>query len=248
MAGEVLQNEILLPREKLLFNGPQSLSTEELLAILIRTGAKDINVMEVSRLLYNSHYNSLYSLRQSTLEKINSVKGMGNVKAITIMAALELGVRFYKEITSTRKKIKSPFDIFDACRDMVFLETEVVRTVCLDSKSNILNVENTTSGISNASLIHPREIFRKAIVCSSVSVAVVHNHPSGDPTPSSQDREVTEKLIEAGELLGIKLIDHIIIGKGCYYSFTLEKEFRGGELSYGEKSGSGKIAETESCN
>ncbi len=247
-SGEVFLKKELLPREKLLLYGAHSLETEELLAILIRTGTKNSSVLKVSNELFESHCRSLYSIRQSSMNRLSSIKGMGDVKAVTIKAALELGVRFYKEITQTRKKVKSPHDIFEVSRDMTFSDTEIVRTICLDSKSNILNVEDTTSGTTNASLIHPREVYRMAIVHSATSIAVVHNHPSGDPTPSVQDRDVTKNLIEAGEILGIKLIDHVIIGKGCFFSFTLEKEFQGVDLTYGEESGSGKIAEIESCD
>jgi len=250
---EILSHEGLIrsgPREKLIKYGPQTLSVPELIAILLRTGTQECSVVKLSEKLYRDFNSSLYEFQCASFESLNKVKGIGEVKSVTIKAALELGIRFYNELSKQQKQVKIPSDLFRLCRDMSFLDVEFVRLVCLDSKSKVINVEDITKGISNASLIHPREIFRSAITHSAVSIAVVHNHPSGDPTPSKQDIAITKKITQSGEIIGIKMIDHVIIGKGKFYSFALQREIDGMETQDGDMSGRqsriGKIAENES--
>ena len=219
---------MIMPREKLLKYGAGKLRVDELIAILLRTGSAQMNVLKVSEMLYSGMDNSLYKLQQAPLESIKKVKGLGEVKAITLKASLELGVRLYQELIVEKNKIKKPSDIFKMCLDMSFLNQETVRIICVDSKSNVISVEDITKGTANASLIHPREVFKPVISNSAVSFAVVHNHPSGDPSPSEADREITGRLKDCSKIMGIDIIDHVIIGKGKYYSFTLKKELHGG--------------------
>ncbi|MFP4461235.1 MAG: RadC family protein, partial [Thermotogota bacterium] len=187
---------------------------------------------------------SLYKLQQAPLESIKNVRGLGEVKAVTLKASLELGVRLYQELVVEKKVIKKPSDIFRMCLDMSFLNQETVRIISVDSKSKVISVEDITKGTANASLIHPREVFKPVISNSAISFAVVHNHPSGDPTPSEADREITGRLKDCSKIMGIDIIDHIIIGKGKYYSFTLKKELHGGvSEDAGQQSGLRQIAE-----
>jgi len=235
---------MIMPREKLLKYGAGSLNVDELIAILLRTGSSQMNVLKLSEQLYASMDQSLYRLQQAPLEDMKKIKGMGQVKAITLKASLELGVRLYRELVLEKRKIKKPSDIFKMCLDMSFFDQETVRIISVDSKSNVLSVEDITKGTANASLIHPREVFKPVISNAAVSFAVVHNHPSGDPTPSEADRGITGRLKDCSKIMGIDIIDHIIIGKGRFYSFTLNKELYGGGLEdAGQQTGFRQIAE-----
>lgn len=237
---------MMMPREKLLKYGASTLKPEELIAILIRTGTAHMNVMRVAQTLYSQMDSSLYRLQQSPIDYIKRVKGLGEVKAITLKASLELGVRLYQELTIQREQIKKPSDIFEMCKDMSFLNQEVVRVISIDSKSTVLSVEDITKGTANASLIHPREVFKPVISNSAISFALVHNHPSGDPSPSEADKDITRRLKKCSGIIGIDLIDHLIIGKGRFYSFTLQKELQGGVFDDDRQEfGIRKIAETE---
>ncbi|HPE68774.1 MAG TPA: DNA repair protein RadC [Thermotogota bacterium] len=235
----------LLPREKLMELGSGALTEAELVAILLRTGSQSLPVLQLSAALLDHFGHSLVALYRSPPEEVKGLCGMGSVKAITLKAALELGVRFYRELLQKKDQVDSPKDIYELCIEMCFQEQETVRVISLDSKSHVIAMDDITRGISNASLIHPREVFKKAIWHSAVSIALVHNHPSGDPFPSFQDRDVTEKMKSAGELLGIQLVDHVIVGKGSFYSFTLQKVLEGGILDAGSEPGSREIAETQ---
>jgi len=240
---------MIMPREKLLKYGANSLRVDELIAILLRTGTSQMNVLKVSESLYSQMDYSLYKLQQSPLESIKQIKGLGEVKAITLKASLELGVRLYQELVVETKQVKKPSDIFRMCMDMSFLNQETVRVICVDSKSNVIAVEDITKGTVNASLIHPREVFKPVISNSAVSFAVVHNHPSGDPAPSDADRDITARLKDCSRIIGIDIIDHVIIGKGRYYSFTLNKELHGGvSEDVRQESGIRQIAETQDGN
>jgi len=235
----------MLPREKLLKLGPAQLTESELIAILLRTGTKGQNVVDVSLQLYEEMGNSLYSLHQSSFERIKKINGLGEVKAVTLKAALELGMRLHRELI-TPEVIKRPADIYALCDDMVFLDREIVRVISVDSKSNVISIEDITMGTVNSSLIHPREVFKSAILHSAVSFALVHNHPSGDPSPSQADKEITKRLKECAKIVGIDIIDHVIVGKGRFFSFTLDKELQGGESDHGRKgSRTREVAETE---
>ncbi len=207
------------PRERLIKSGASSLSIPELLAILLRTGTKRTNVFDLSKKLFNEFGNSLINLMNASIKEIESVEGIGTVKAVTLKAAFELGKRLHEELLNVPKRLDSPRKVFEYCQDMRFLDKEVVRVLCLDSKLNLITHVDVSLGTTSSSLIHPRDVFRTAVRTNSSGIILVHNHPSGDPTPSFEDKKITEILEKAGEILGIELIDHIIVSKRSYYSF-----------------------------
>ncbi|WP_038034593.1 MULTISPECIES: RadC family protein [unclassified Thermotoga] len=214
----------LLPRERMIKAGPESLSVEELVAIVLRTGKKGKHVLELSKDLLERFDGSLIKLSNAGLEEIASVEGVGMVKAITLKAALELGKRLHRELERIPEKLDSSVKVYRYCQEMVYLEREIVKVICLDTKLNVIGENTLTVGTSDRSLIHPRDVFRTAIRANASGVIVVHNHPSGDPTPSKEDRLITERLKQAGEILGVSLVDHVIVSRRGYFSFREEGE------------------------
>lgn len=207
------------PRERLIKSGASSLSTPELLAILLRTGVKGVSVFDLSKKLFDEFEGSLINLMNASIKEIESVEGVGTVKAVTLKAAFELGRRLHEELQNVPKKLDNPRKVFEYCQDMRFLDKEMVRVLCLDSKLHLITHVDVSLGTTSSSLIHPRDVFRAAVRTNSSGIILVHNHPSGDPTPSFEDKKITEILKKAGEILGIELIDHIIVSKRSYYSF-----------------------------
>ncbi|MDK2885502.1 MAG: repair protein RadC [Thermosipho sp. (in: thermotogales)] len=205
------------PREKLINEGPENLSTEELIAILLRTGSKGQDVLKTSKLLLETFDNSLVKISKATINELNKIKGMGEAKATTIFAAMELAKRFLKEDRSG-KMLNTPEKVYEYCLDMKHLDQEVVRVIFLNSKLYEISFKDISIGLADSSLAHPREIFKEAIKNGAVYIILVHNHPSGDVLPSKDDKILTQKVKEAGHIIGIKLLDHIIIGNG-FYSF-----------------------------
>ena len=211
------------PREKLLAHGADALSNAELIAILLRTGRRGMNVVEVARELLN-RYNSFAELSRCSVQELSKIKGIGQAKALELVAAFNLGKRFAQEPIS-QQKLDSPELIHKLLGDeMRMLQTESLRVVLLDTRYRLKRVETVSRGSLNESIAHPREIFRPAITYSAYAVIVVHNHPSGDASPSQTDHSLTRRLAEAAELLQIKLLDHIIIGAPSegspgYFSF-----------------------------
>ena len=211
------------PREKLLARGPDALSKSELIAILLRTGREKANAIEVARELLEK-YQSLEGLSRCSVEELSEVKGIGPAKALQLVAAFNLGKRFAQE-PLTQQKLDSPELVYELLRrEMRMLATESLRVVLLDSRYRLKRVETVSTGSMNESIAHPREIFKPAITYGAFAVIVVHNHPSGDASPSQADHSLTRRLAEAAELLQIKLLDHIIIGAPLdaspgYFSF-----------------------------
>jgi DNA repair protein RadC len=211
------------PREKLLAHGPDALSNAELIAILLRTGRRGTNVVEVARELLDK-YKSFAELSRCSVRELSEIKGIGDAKALELVAAFNLGKRFAQEPMS-QQKLDSPELIHKLLGDeMRMLQTESLRVVLLDTRYRLKRVETVSLGSLNESIAHPREIFRPAITYQAHAVIVVHNHPSGDPSPSQTDHSLTRRLAEAAELLQIKLLDHIIIGAPSegnpgYFSF-----------------------------
>ena len=205
------------PREKLIKNGAEFLTNSELLAIILRTGNKKENVIELSNKFFkNYNIKSLAKLKTSTLKK---QLGIGDAKACQILACFELGKRLFSFTEKEQPQIKSAQDIFKIFgSQMSFLEKENFKGIYLNSKHKIIKEETIFIGSLNESVVHPREIFRIAIEENAAAIILVHNHPSGDPTPSNQDIEITKDLILVGELLGIQVLDHIIIGDDKYFS------------------------------
>lgn len=209
------------PRERLIRNGPESLSNAELLGIILRTGSREENVVNLcSRILTE------YSIKQLSLANISrlmQVHGVGKAKAAQIAAVFELARRLETFVEEPKRKVCSPKDVYTLMYPkMREQKKEKFITLCLDTKNRILREEVVSVGSLNASIVHPREVFKSALMESSASVIMVHNHPSGDPSPSREDIMVTEKMVEGGKLLGIDVLDHIIIGEGRYVSLKDE--------------------------
>ena len=206
------------PIEKLLMNGPETLSNPELLAIILRTGTKGENIISLSTRIL-SEFNGLGGLLEAGLDEITSIKGIKNIKASQIMALGELVRRINKLKFATGRQITSPRDIAEVImKDMILLKQEVLKLIMLDTKNNILGVKDVFKGSLNTSIVHPREIFKEALKKSSSSIIICHNHPSGDPTPSKEDINITIRIKECGKIMGIDLLDHLIIGNNKYIS------------------------------
>jgi len=207
----------LRPRERLLAAGVQALSNAELLAILLRTGTKSETAIDLACNIL-SRPEGLRYLAEASLEELQKQKGIGLAKAAELKAALELGRRL-AALTLSRIIIKSPQDVANLLMDeMRYLDRENFRTVSLNTKNRVLGIDSVSVGSLNSSLVHPREVFKNPIRRSSAAIILVHNHPSGDPTPSQEDIQVTRRLVEAGRILGIEVLDHLIIGDGCFTS------------------------------
>lgn len=210
------------PRERLIKYGKENLSNEELISIIIRCGTKNISVKDVSSSLLSSLEN-IKDLRKININKLSTIKGIGKVKAITLIAALELGKRVYYEEESKLKVIKDTKDIYDLLKyKLIYEMQENFYVILLDAKNKVISFKHMFIGTINKSTVHPREIYKYAIDNLAVAIIVAHNHPSGDVNPSEEDIETTNILISSGEILGIKLLDHVIISNNKYFSFYEE--------------------------
>ncbi|MBA2871612.1 DNA repair protein RadC [Anoxybacillus calidus] len=206
------------PRERLISDGPESLANHELLAILLRTGTKDESVLQLANRLLN-HFEGLRLLKDATIEEMTSIKGIGTAKAVQILAAIELGRRISRLQYDERYVIRSPEDGAKyVMEDMRFLSQEHFVCLYLNTKNQVIHRKTVFIGSLNASIVHPREVFKEAIKRSAASIICAHNHPSGDPTPSREDIEVTKRLAECGRMIGIELLDHLIIGDRKFVS------------------------------
>lgn len=206
------------PRERMIQDGPSSLSNHELLAILLRTGSKEESVLQLAyKLLIN--FEGLRLLKDASIEEITDTKGIGKVKAVQIMAAVELGRRIHRLQYEDRYVIRSPEDAANfVMEDMRFLSQEHFVCLYLNTKNQVLHQQTIFIGSLNASIVHPREVFKEAFRRSAASFICIHNHPSGDPAPSREDIDVTKRLSECGKLIGIELLDHLIIGDQKFIS------------------------------
>tara|TARA_Y100000310_G_scaffold78020_1_gene74619 strand:- start:24247 stop:24915 length:669 start_codon:yes stop_codon:yes gene_type:complete len=205
------------PREKLHRQGVANLSDTELLALIIRQGDQQENVLELSRKILGKY--SLAELSIINVVELTKNKGIGKAKASQIVACFELSRRF--EANNVKKvNISQPKDIANQYLPKIRnLQQEHLFAVYLDSQRNILKEEMLFKGTLDASVVHAREVFRPALQHNAASVIILHNHPSGDPTPSDTDIATTEYLQDSGNMLRIELLDHIILGEGCYFSF-----------------------------
>jgi DNA repair protein RadC len=205
------------PRERFLKHGSEVLSDAELFAIILRTGVVGENVMEMSNRLISEF--GLVNLFECSLKELQVIKGIGPNKAMQLLAMVELGKRYDQEKNSI-KKITCAEDVFKLFhKDLKNKKQEHFSILMLNSQNNIIKKEPLTIGILNASVIHPREVFKPAIKYSCNKIILVHNHPSGDPTPSEEDLEITRKMIEVGEELDINVLDHVIIGEDEWWSW-----------------------------
>ena len=211
------------PREKLMQRGADALTNAELIAILLRTGTRGANAVQVATELLK-RFGSLGTLSRCTSDELSQTPGIGPVKALELVATFKLGQRLAAE-TISRQKIDTP-ELVNALlsEEMRALHKESLRVLLLDTRYHLMRIEEVSRGSVNESIAHPRDIFRPAVISSAYAVIVVHNHPSGDPAPSQADHRLTRRLGEAAELLQIKLLDHIIIGAPAegrlpYFSF-----------------------------
>lgn len=206
------------PRERLINKGSHSLSNQELLAIILRTGTMNESVLQVAQRLLQ-HFEGLRLLKNASIEELTTIKGIGTAKAIQILASLELGQRIMQLHPDEKYTIRSPEDGANyVMEELRFLTQEHFVAVYLNTKNEVIHKQTVFIGSLNASIVHPREVFNEAIRRSANSVICFHNHPSGDPSPSREDIEVTKRLAESGRLLGIDLLDHIVIGDKQYVS------------------------------
>jgi DNA repair protein RadC len=211
------------PREKLLARGADALTDAELIAILLGTGRVGRNVVEVARDLLKE-YGSLEGASRCGIKELRKISGIGPVKAVELVAAFSLGKRLAREKLS-RQKLDSPELVHELVgAEMRMLRKESLRVILLDTRYHLIRIEEISLGSVNESIAHPRDVFRPALISSAYAVIVVHNHPSGDASPSQTDHGLTRRLAEAAELLQIKLLDHIIIGapterSAGYFSF-----------------------------
>ncbi len=212
------------PREKLLGYGVDSLSNRELLAIILRVGTRHQSALGLADQVL-AHFGSLRELREARCEELQSIEGIGLAKAAQVLAALELGRRV-QALVRVPAVVQSPQDASDlVMEELRYLDREVMRLLILDTKHQVIATPIVSVGTLNASMVHPREIFKDCIRRSAAAVIVVHNHPSGDPSPSSDDIQVTKRLRRAGEILGIDVLDHIIIGDNRFVSLKEEGFF-----------------------
>ncbi len=205
------------PRERLEQFGVQSLSDAELISIFLRTGTKSENVIDMSNRLISLY--GIDELFNCTIKELEKIKGIGKGKAMQFLAISEL-VKRIKLKEKKKKRISSGKDIFDLFEERLKSEKqEHFFTVLLNTKNFVISIQKISTGILDASIVHPREIFKPAIRNSASRIILVHNHPSGDPEPSEEDLDITNKLKESGELIGIEVLDHVIIGDGKYWSW-----------------------------
>jgi DNA repair protein RadC len=206
------------PRERLEHYGAAALSTAELLAIILRVGTKDENVIRLAQRLLMC-YGGLAGLAQAPFVELTEIKGLGPAKTTQLKAAFELGKRLQVAAPHDRPVVKSPADAANLLMmEMAPLEQEHLRTVIMDSKNHVLKIHTVYVGSVNAAQVRVGELFREAIRMNAAALIVAHNHPSGDPTPSPEDVHVTRQIVEAGKLLNVDVLDHLVIGQQRWVS------------------------------
>ncbi len=201
------------PRERLVALGAEALRHAELIAIMLRTGMKGVSAIEIAEQLLQK-FGTLDGLARASLAELGQVKGVGRDKAIALKAAFTLAQRMAKELRGEAPLLELPAQIADLLREENrFLEVETFQAVLLNTRRRLIRVEKLSQGTLDTILVHPREVFRAAITANAACVILVHNHPSGDPTPSEADIKATRDLIRAGQLLKIEVLDHVILGR-----------------------------------
>jgi len=205
------------PRERLIKNGASALSDSELLAIILRTGSKQENVINLSQRILKDY--NIKQLSQINIKQLMKLNGIKESKAAQIAACFEIARRLESFKDEEKTKISSPEDVYRRIYPkMREQKKEIFIELCLDTKNQIIREEIISIGSLNANIVHPREVFKLALEESAAHLIVAHNHPSGDPTPSREDIEITKKLVETGNIMGITLLDHVIIGDGRHFS------------------------------
>lgn len=209
------------PRERLKSHGARALSASELLAVLLGSGSGKRSAVHLGHDILASAHGSLRRLSAQPVAALTVLDGVGNARAVAIHAALELGRRMAAEDREDGVPIRGPKDVHEIFgQRLQDLSVEEFHVAILDSQHRLERDVTVTRGLLNSSLVHPREVFREAIAENAAAIILIHNHPSGDPTPSPDDRITTEQLVQAGRVLDIPVQDHIIIGRGRYLSFA----------------------------
>lgn len=217
MIKDIPQNE--RPRERAIKYGIENLSNEELISIILKTGTKNHSVKDLSQSIL-SNIKDIYDLKNYTINSLTNINGIGKVKAIELLTAIELGKRVYYKVEKDIVKLNSSNKIYEYFKDIFIDEKqENFYAIYLDSKSNLISYKLLFKGTINTSCVHPREVFKFAVLESAYSIVVMHNHPSGDSTPSIQDIDVTNALFKIGNIMAIPVVDHIVFGNNEYYSF-----------------------------
>ena len=207
------------PREKATLYGVKNLSNEELISIILKTGTKNYSVKDLSNKILSS-IDNINDLQDITISSLCKIDGIGKVKAITLLSSLELGKRVYNTVCKDSIKLNSSKVIYDYFKSLFIGEKqESFYAIYLDSKSKLISYKLLFKGTLNKSYVHPREVFKYAFLESAYSIVVLHNHPSGDASPSKEDEELTYSLMKVGSLVSIPIVDHIIIGRDNYFSF-----------------------------
>ena len=214
------------PYEKCIECGATSLSNAELLAVLLRTGTRGRSALDLAQYLLGNECgeDGLLNIHSLTFEHLKSIKGIGEVKAIQILCLSELTKRLAKANAKEKLILNQPSTIAEYyMEEMRHQKQETMKLLMLNTKSKLLGENDISKGTVNAAIVSPREIFIEALEKKAVAIVLIHNHPSGDPAPSENDFYLTKRIKEAGKLIGIELLDHIIIGNNCYISFAQEK-------------------------
>lgn len=209
------------PREKLIKKGPTALHKEELLAILLRTGIKGKNAIQVAKDILNRYGDK--KVIDASYKELRNMRGVGPTKAAQILAAIELGKRLHKEREEKAVYIHSPADVLKEVEHIRENKKENFITLYLDARNKLIHKETISVGTLTAILVHPREVFEPAIRHLAAQIVLVHNHPAGDPSPSEEDLEVTNQLVAAGKIIGIGVKDHTIVSKNGLFSFKESK-------------------------
>ena len=211
------------PREKLIMYGSESLSDAELIAILLRNGVADKSALQLAEEVVSYDSAGIRFLTRCVPEELAQIRGIGTAKACQIIAGIELGKRVSERLENKRLVVNNPAAVATHfMNQMKHYSKEYFKVLMLNTKIEIIAEETVAIGNLNSTVIHPREIFAKAVKNSSASIILVHNHPSGNPMPSREDINITNRLIEAGNILGIKVLDHLVIGDGVYISLKEE--------------------------
>jgi len=209
------------PREKLIAKGAENLKDSELLAILLRTGTTGKNVIEIASQILSKY--SKKRLLQMTYEDLSKISGIDSAKATTLLAAFELSKRALEVNDTNLPVINTAKDDYAQLSDMRDLKKEHFVVLYLNAKNQLVHKETISMGTLNANLVHPREVFEPALKHSAAQIIAAHNHPSGDSKPSEDDLEITKRLVEAGKMMGVELLDHVIIATNNHFSFKEEK-------------------------
>lgn len=207
------------PREKLMARGPEALSTAELLAILVNTGSRGEPVTALCQRILADSGGNLRGLMRRDLQSLCTTRGVGPAKAVTILAAIELGRRIAQVTPEERQQVRTPEDLARVFEPgLLALDHEQLRVAILDTKHQLERVITVYQGSANSAQVRAAEVFKEAVRSNSPAIAIAHNHPSGDPTPSADDIALTADLVQAARILDIDLIDHLIIGDGRWLS------------------------------